>query len=55
MESKAGSKFLFYRASYRKTASHFSGSTLTIREKALGPNHPDVAQSLNSLALLAVA
>ena len=28
MESKAGSKFLFYRASYRKTASHFSGRTL---------------------------
>ncbi len=28
MESKAGSKFLFVRASYRKTASHFSGRTL---------------------------
>jgi hypothetical protein len=26
MESKAGSKFLFYRVSYRKTASHFSGA-----------------------------
>ncbi len=25
---------------------------LTIREKALGPDHPDVAQSLNNLALL---
>ncbi len=31
MESKAGSKFLFCRASYRKTASHFSGSTLVWR------------------------
>ena len=29
MESKAGSKFLFCRASYRKTAAHFSGRTLT--------------------------
>ena len=28
MESKAGSNFLFYRASFRKTASHFSGRTL---------------------------
>ncbi len=28
MESKAGSKFLFCRASFRKTASHFSGHTL---------------------------
>jgi hypothetical protein len=28
MESKAGSKFRFCRASYRKTASHFSGRTL---------------------------
>jgi hypothetical protein len=28
MESKAGSKFLFCRASFRKTASHFSGRTL---------------------------
>ena len=25
---------------------------LAIREKALGPDHPDVAQSLNNLALL---
>ena len=25
---------------------------LVIREKALGPNHPDVAQSLNNLALV---
>jgi hypothetical protein len=30
MESKAGSKFLFCRASYRKTASHFSGRTLAV-------------------------
>ncbi len=26
--------------------------SLAIREKALGPDHPDVAQSLNNLALL---
>ena len=30
MESKARSTSLFYRASYRKTASHFSGRTLVI-------------------------
>ncbi len=30
MESKAGSKFLFCRASYRKTASHFSGRTIAL-------------------------
>jgi hypothetical protein len=30
MESKARSSFLFYRASYRKTASHFSGRTLVV-------------------------
>ena len=32
MDSKARSSFLFYRASYRKTALHFSGRTL---ERAL--------------------
>ncbi len=30
MESKAGSGFLSFRASFRKTASHFSGSTLVL-------------------------
>ena len=28
MKSEAGSKFLFYRASHRKAASHFSGRIL---------------------------
>jgi hypothetical protein len=34
MESKAGSTFLIYRASYRKTASRFSGRTLMLATKA---------------------
>ena len=39
MESKAGSNSMFYRASYRKAASHFSGRTLgcdTERENLAG-------------------
>jgi hypothetical protein len=34
MESKARSISLFYRASYRKTASHFTGRTLGIGASA---------------------
>lgn len=33
-------------------AKEFYARSLAIREKALGPNHPDVAQSLNNLGLL---
>lgn len=29
--------------------------SLAMREKALGPDHPDVAQSLNNLAVLSSA
>jgi hypothetical protein len=45
-ESKAGSKFLFYRASYRKTASHFSGRTL-------GPASPNPGPNLTGMLLAA--
>jgi len=37
MESNAGSKFLFFVRLYRKTASHFSGRTLSARDAASGP------------------
>ena len=33
-------------------AEHLFKRSLTIREKALGPDHPDVAKSLNGLAEL---
>jgi Tfp pilus assembly protein PilF len=32
--------------------SHWCKRSLAIREKALGPNHPDVATSLNNMGLL---
>ena len=32
--------------------SRYTSGALAIREKALGPDHPDVAISLNNLALL---
>ena len=45
---------------YQRTVNNLTSCTetklatrsLTIRENALGPNHPEVAQSLNNLALL---
>ena len=37
---------------YRAEAIPFAQRSLAIREKALGPDHPEVAQSLNNLALL---
>ena len=37
MESKARSSSLFYRASYRKTASHFSGRTLGSGKRNVRP------------------
>ena len=40
MESKAGSKFLFFVRFYRKTASHFSGRTLATTRGAGAKNAP---------------
>jgi tetratricopeptide (TPR) repeat protein len=41
-----------YRAGKFSEAVPLAQRALAIREKALGPDHPDVAKSLNSLALL---
>jgi tetratricopeptide (TPR) repeat protein len=41
-----------YRAGKFSEAVPLAQQALAIREKALGPDHPDVAKSLNSLALL---
>jgi tetratricopeptide (TPR) repeat protein len=41
-----------YRAGRYPAAVVFLGDALTIREKALGPDHPDTATSLNNLAAL---
>ena len=45
MESKAGSKFLFYRASYRKTASRFSGRILAGSKRSCGLRPPNLPAS----------
>src|SRR6202521_4695264 len=41
-----------YRAGKYAEATPLAERALAIREKALGPDHPDVAQSLNNLAEL---
>ena len=41
-----------YRAGKYAEATAFAEQELAIREKALGPDHPDVAQALNNLAAL---
>jgi tetratricopeptide (TPR) repeat protein len=46
--------FLYARGAYTQVEPLYQRS-LTIREKALGPEHPDVAQSLNNLAVFYAA
>ena len=48
---RAGSYFIWRRAAYSGARTLF-GCALAIREKALGPEHPDTAQSLDHLAYL---
>ena len=43
---------LYYDQGQRRQAEPLYERALAIREKALGPNHPDVAESLNNLAVL---
>jgi len=46
-----GGPFCMPKLSYAEAEPLYKRS-LAIREKALGPDHPDVAQSLNNLAVL---
>ena len=41
-----------YRAGQYAKAEPFARQALDVRERALGPNHPEVAQSLNNLAVV---
>ena len=43
---------VLYRQGHYAAATGLANEVLAIREKALGPEHPDVAQSLNNLAEL---
>lgn len=44
--------YLRFRAEYGKARPYYQRA-LAIREKALGPDHPDIASTLNNLAILA--
>ena len=62
MDSKAGSKFLFCRASHWKTGSHFFGRTLALardkedkQSRACDNGQKDAAQEIQSEAPLAGA
>jgi tetratricopeptide (TPR) repeat protein len=48
---RAGSYFIWRRAAYSGARTLF-GRALAIRERALGPEHPDTAQSFDHLAYL---
>jgi tetratricopeptide (TPR) repeat protein len=46
---------LYYSMRDYAKAEHFFQRALKVREKALGPDHPDTALALNNLALLYIA